>query len=170
MSAVVGDVLRVALTVRHEADAVRQEETPQRMADLPLSRGVLQEAVTAVAGIFDEPLARRDRGHAMAEQPARVSNLLGEARGSREPVGPRREDQRVAAAHADVFVHAAAIREAHVGVMAEEARHCVPDVSPAAVLGQILDAAAAVSTLVSRSAEHIVVDDVAPELAADAEP
>jgi hypothetical protein len=54
--------------------------------------------------------------------------------------------------------------------MPEEARHRVPDVSPAAVFGQVLDATAAVSTLTSRSAEHVVVDDVAPEPTADAEP
>jgi hypothetical protein len=54
--------------------------------------------------------------------------------------------------------------------MPEEARQRVPDVSPTPVLGQVLDAAAAVPALASRSAEHIVVDDVAPEPAADAEP
>lgn len=143
MPAVVADVLRVALAVGHEADPVRPEKAPQGMTDLPFAGGVFQEAVAAVAGVLDEALPRGDRRHAMAEQPAGISHLLGEARAIGESIGALGEHQRMAAAHADVLMNPSSIGEAHVGVMPEEARQRVSDVRAPPVLGQVLDAAPA---------------------------
>ena len=74
--AVVADVLRVPLTVRHEADTVRGEETAQRMTDLPLAPRVPQKTVAAVARVLDETLPRCDRDDTMAEQAAGVRTFF----------------------------------------------------------------------------------------------
>lgn len=170
MPAVVADVLRVALAVRDEADPVRPEEAEQRMADLAFAARVFQEAVPAVARVLDEALARRDRGDAVPEQAARIPYLLREARFALEPIAAGRKHQRVAAAYADVLVHASPVGQPHVGVMTEETRQRVPDVRRPAVLGQVLDAAPAASHGAGRPAEDGVVDHVAPDPAAEAHP
>ena len=65
-----------------------------------------QEAVSAVAGVFNETVTGRDALDAMAEDPAQVAHFLGEQRAIGEWIGARRVHERMAAFDADVFVSA----------------------------------------------------------------
>src|SRR5688572_519591 len=139
------------------------------MPDLLSARGWLEEAMPAVAAVFDEPVALGDGLDAMPEDPAGVPHLLGKPFFVREAVHLGRKDQRMSATHADVLVHPVAVREAHVGVVAQETGQGMTHVCGSPVLGQVLDAALAVPGA-GRSPEHLVVHDVAPEPAAETHP
>ena len=58
MPAVLADVFGVPGTTGHEPDAMRGEQTDQRMPDRALPAGVLQKAVATMARVLDEPVAR----------------------------------------------------------------------------------------------------------------
>ena len=145
------------------------EKADQRMAYESCVPFRFQEAVAAVARVFGESVARRHRADAVSEQTARVAHLFAEPLAAGEGIRGLRIDEGMAAAHADILVHAVPVCETHVGVMPQEARQRMTDVRRGTIFGQVLRAAAAVSRLPARAPEDTVVDDVAPDAAAQAE-
>jgi hypothetical protein len=119
--------------------------------------------VTAEAGVFLEPVARRDVPRAVAEQAAQVTNLFLEGRRRRVRIVFGLEQQRMAALRADVFVAAVAIRELLVIVLAEKARQRVPHARDRAILRQIRSATPAVAAFAGGLLEHVVIDVMAPQ-------
>jgi hypothetical protein len=167
MAAVVADVLGVALPARQETNAVGGEEAEERVANPGGMVLLFQEAVTAVARVLDEPVSHGHGVDAMAEQPTGVSDLLGEALAMSKPVRTGRKNQRVTAPDADVLVHPVAIGETNIGMVAQETGERVPNVGSGSILAQILSAAAASPGSAGRPPEHLVVDDVPPQSAAE---
>jgi hypothetical protein len=121
MAAVSAHILRVTASAREEPDAVCAEEALQRMPNRLLLARLSEKAVTAVAGVLDEAIARGHGLHAMSKESAGVSDFLREAIAFGEAIMFRREYQRVAAPDAYVFVDAVTIGKPHVGVMPQEA-------------------------------------------------
>ena len=78
--------------------------------------------------------------------------------------------QRVSTSNTDILVHAIAIGEPHVGVMPDETGQRVANVSRFPGLQQVVDAAPAASPVAARGAEHMVVDHVPPDPAAESHP
>ena len=113
------------------------------MPDLLSAGGWLEEAMPAVAAVLDEPVALGDGLDAMPEDPAGIPHLLGKPFLVREAVHLGRKDQRMTAPHADVLVRPVTVREAHVGVVAQETGQGMTDVCGSPVLGQVLGAATA---------------------------
>jgi hypothetical protein len=163
MAAVVTHILGVARPAREKSDAMRPEEAGQRMANSSLAGSRLQKAVTAVARVLDAPITLCHDGHTMAEQAARVSHFFGERLAARKSVRGGRKQQRMAASDADVLVHPIAIRETDVRVMPEKAGERMAHVRRAAVLREVVVAAAATPDAPRGLPEHFVVDDVAPD-------
>ena len=122
--------------------------------------------MTAEAGVFDEAIPRGDPMDAVAEQAAGVANLLVEDVAVRERIRRRREDERMAAPHADVLMMAVTPRQQDVCVMPQEARQRVPHVRERAVISQVWRAAPAGAAAGVRP-EHTVVDRVTPKSATD---
>ena len=106
---------------------------------------------------------------AVPEQPAQVADLLAEAFTTGEGVDLLAIDERMSAAHAHVLVHAVAIYQAYVGVVAEETGERVADVGRRPVLGEVRRPAAAAAAIAGGVPEHFVIDHVAPDPAADPE-
>jgi len=169
MAAVGAHVFRVALPAGDEGDAVGKEEAHERMADLSGARRILQKAMATEAGIFDEAVALGYRFHTVSHHATRVPHFLGELPLVGEAIRVRREDQRMPAADADVLVHAVAIAEADIRVMAKEARQGVPHVRGSAVLCEVVCSAPAASGAFVPP-EHRVVDHVSPQRAAQSDP
>ena len=169
MAAVVADVFGITLPARQEANAVGREEADQRMADRAGVGLLFEETVTAVTGVLDETVPHSDGTDTMPEQPACVSNFLGEARAGGESIRAGWENQRVTAPDADVFVNAVAVGQAHICVMDEKTGQGMAHVCPGPVFTQILGAAAASAWPAARVLEHLVVDDVSPHRAAEAD-
>jgi len=78
MAAIDAHVLREAAPAREEADAVRPEEADRGMAYELSARVRFQEAVTAMARVFGEPVPSRHGSDAMSEQAAGVPYFLAE--------------------------------------------------------------------------------------------
>ena len=169
MTAIVADVFRIALPSCQESNAVCGEETEERMANLSLAVLLLEEAVTAVTGVLDETVSLGHGANTMTEQSARVSNLFREAIARGEAVRIRGVNEQVTAANANVLVHAVAVGEAHIGVVAQETGQRVPNVGPGSVLSQILITATASACPSACVPEHLVVDHVSPQRAAEAD-
>lgn len=170
MPAVLAHVFGVTTATCEEPDAVRGEEADQRMANLALAGRGLEETVAAVAGILDEPVSRRHRRYAMPEQAAGVSDLLGEPVAVRKTIGPSGKHQRMAAAHAHVFMDAIPIRQADVDMVPQKARQRVAHVRRGAVLWQVLRTASAAPHRPGGATKHLVVHDVPPYRAAQPGP
>jgi hypothetical protein len=134
MAAIVADVLGVALPARQEANAVGGEEAEERVANPAGMVLLFQEAVTAVARVLDEPVSHGHGVDAMTEQPAGVSDLLGEALAMSKPVRTGGKNQWVTAANAHVLVHPVAIRQTNVRVVAQETGERVPNVRSGSIL------------------------------------
>lgn len=141
------------------------EKANQRMANHPRAIFRLQEAVAAVTGVLGEAVARRERPHAMSEQSATIPDLLAEPVALGKRIRMRRIHERMTTPHADVFVHAVAVGEPHVGVVPQETGQRVADVRRGAIFAEVVDAAAALPPLAAGLPERLVVDDVAPHAA-----
>lgn len=124
--------------------------------------------MSAEAGVFHESVALRHRLHAVPEEPARVAHLLCEALLVRETIGGGWKNERMPTADADVFMHAVAVREPDVGVVAEEARERMADVRGPSVFGQVVRSTPAAPASVL--SEYLVVDDMSPQRAAHSHP
>jgi hypothetical protein len=122
MAAIGADILRIPASARQEPDPVCPEKTNQRMSNRPLAICFLEEAVTTVARVLHEAVARRHRLNVVPNQPARIAHLLCEPLSIREAIVFRREHERMSAPNAYVLVDAVTIGEPHVGVVPEEAR------------------------------------------------
>ena len=169
VAAVNADVFRETAPPREKTDAMRAEKANQWMAYEMRARFRFQEAVAAVARVLGESVARRHRADAVSEQTARVAHLLAEPLAAGEGIRGLWIDERMAAAYADVLTHSVPVCETHVGVMPQEARQRMTDVRRGTIFRQVLRAAAAVARFPTRAPEHPVVDDVAPDAAAQAE-
>jgi hypothetical protein len=171
MAAVAAPVLVVAGTVLHEPDEVPGQDAHRGMPDAPEARGVQQEGVAAAARIFGESAATADYVDRVAGQAAKIAHPLGEGPGSGVRVRRALEQQRVAAADADVFVVAVSLGRALVRVVSEETRQRVADTRRTAVPAEkarIAAHAAARLTLAAR--EGAVVHGVTEHLAHQATP
>jgi hypothetical protein len=80
MATVNADVLRESASLRQEVDEVAENHADRGMPDLAPHLRLLQERVTAEAGVLLESVARRDVARAMSEQTAEVADLLLERR------------------------------------------------------------------------------------------
>ena len=121
----------------------------------------------AEARVLDEAVARGHPMDAMAEQAASIADFLRESPAFGEGVHRGREYQRMAAPDAHILVVPGPVRKAFIGVMAQEARQCVPDACERAVFAEVVDAAPAAALAGCRVMERAVVDGVTPEPAAE---
>ena len=90
----------------------------------------------------------------MTEQPTGIADLLGESLAMSKPVRTGGENQRVTAANADVLMHAVAVGQTNIGMVAKETGERVPNVRSGSILAQILRAAAAPPGSAGRPPEH----------------
>lgn len=113
------------------------------MPDLVRAARGFQEAVTAAAGVLDEPVACGNGADAMPEESAGVADLLRESLPVCERILELGVDQRVTAADADVLVNPVAVDEPDVRVMAQKTRQRMADMRCRAVVGQVFQPASA---------------------------
>jgi len=163
MATVNADVLGEAASFRQEVDEVAGNDADRGMPDLAPHLRLLQEGVTAEAGVLLESVARRDVSRAVTEETAEVAHLLLERRRRRIRIVLRIEQQRMPALRADVFVTAVAIGELLVIVLAEEARERVTHARDRSVFGQVFGSAAASPRRPFGLLEDVVVDVMAPQ-------
>ena len=116
----------------------------------------------AEARIFLEAVAGRDVAHAMAEQAAKVANLLLERRPRGIRILVRVEQQRMPALRANVFMASIAIGQLLVVVLAEEARQRVPHARQRTIFRKILGSAAAPPLHPVGLLEDVVIDVMSP--------
>jgi hypothetical protein len=133
------------------------------MPDLAPHLRLLEEGVTAEAGVLLESVAHRDVARTVAEEAAQVAHLLLERRRRRIRIVLRLEQQRMPALRAHVFVTAVAIGELLVVVLAEEARQRVTHASDRSVFRQVLESAAASPRRSLDLLEDVIVDVMAPQ-------
>jgi hypothetical protein len=152
----------VARAPLHERDEVATRDAHGRVADPLQVRARQQEGVAAAAGVFDQAVAVADRVHGVAGQAAQIADALAERGRARVGVASRREEQRVAAADADVFVVPVARIQALVGMAAQEAGERVAHVCGGAVAGKVdPSAGGAARRRACGAAEGVVVHRVA---------
>lgn len=168
MAAILAQIFSIAAAPRQKADAMRGKETHQRMPDFACAARRLQETVPAVTRVFHEAVARRDRRNTVAEQPARISDLLGKVADLGKSVGAGRKDQGMTATDAHVLVHAVALGQAYIRVMPKKTGERVAHMRGLAILPQVLSATAAARD--GHPPQHLVVDDVTPDSATEAHP
>lgn len=99
--------------------------------------------MSAVARGTDEPIPGCHRLDAVAEESARVPDLLGKSLAIGKAIVPCRIDERMSAPDAHLLVHPAPIRQADVCVVTQETGQRVADVRERPVLDEILRSAAA---------------------------
>jgi hypothetical protein len=97
------------------------------MPDDAQVRFVAEKRMPASARVLNQPIALRDGDDVVAEESAKIANLLPEQQRVRVRIAVGLEQERVSALNADVLVIAVAGGKALVGVMAEEARQRVTD-------------------------------------------
>ena len=121
MAAVAADILRVGASVADETDTVGGKEADHRVTDSPRNISWFQKRVSTEARILEQAVPHRDLAHAVAKKPTCVAHSLRKRRAIPEWIVRRREDERVTAADAHIFVVIMPPVEQDVGVVAKEA-------------------------------------------------
>jgi hypothetical protein len=149
--------------LRQKVDEVARNDADGGMANPAPHLDLLQERMTAEAGVLLESVARRDVARAMSEQTAEVADLLLEGRRRRIRIALRIEQQRMPALRADVFVTAVAIGELLVIVLAEKTRQRVTNAGDRAIFGEVFGSATAAPPVTACLLEDVVVNVMAPQ-------
>jgi hypothetical protein len=133
------------------------------MPDLAPHLRLLEEGVTAEAGVLLESVAHRDVPRTVAEEAAQVAHLLLERRRRCIRIVLRLEQQRMPALRAHVFVTAVAIGELLVVVLAEETGQRVTHARDRSIFRQVFGSAPASPRRSFGLLEDVVVDVMAPQ-------